>query len=59
MVDVEEEELINIKEEIYREISSSGETIETSPGKNRIKTCINQSILTDLDNTFDLILIVM
>ena len=30
--DEEEEELIDIKEEIYKNISSPKETIETSPG---------------------------
>ena len=30
--DEEEEELIDIKEEIYKDMSSSKETIETSPG---------------------------
>ena len=32
--DEEEEELIDIKEEIYKNMSSPKETIETSPGKN-------------------------
>ena len=34
--DEEEEELIDIKEEIYKDMSSPKETIETSPGKKLI-----------------------